>query len=502
MTRASDGSMEQKASGVPFRTWRVGRLWFDLPAPKVSAISIYRKFKGDGPGFIMERRIRGRPGLALVGTHPLAVARWHQNALHIEFEGGSLTRPQPDPVAWLRELVLPADPANLSAERRLLGGAVGYLGYEVASALEPVVPRPQADDLLLPDAVFMTPSVLAIVDEVAEQVSLGLLFSDQGPRVIDHFIDSVLTCPGSGTSDRQIGSTRQGDSSPTEKAWQIVGSSRSDFIEKVAHLRGLIHQGELLQAVVSLRFHRATSASPEDLYIALRTINPSPYMYLLDFGSFQLVGASPEMLLKVKGRRVVTCPIAGTRPRGVSRTNDKRMAQELAASEKDRSEHVMLVDLARNDLGKVCTPGSVHVLRPMHLERFSHVIHLVTQVEGKLLPHMDALDALRACFPAGTLTGAPKVRAMQLIAELEDRIRGPYGGAVGYFASDGSLDMAITIRTLVKIGSQVYVQAGAGIVADSVPEAEYEEVVSKAQALFQAVAIAEETSHGTVCRQL
>jgi anthranilate synthase component 1 len=269
------------------------------------------------------------------------------------------------------------------------------------------------------------------------------------------------------------------------------------YTAAVAQAKEYIAAGEIFQAVLSQRFHRQTTAAPFDIYRALRLLNPSPYMYFFDFAGLAgdeplyLIGASPELHVRLEGRCASVRPIAGTRPRGGTSADDLALEQELLADPKERAEHVMLVDLARNDLGRVCQYGTVHVPERMGVERYSHVMHIVSQVEGQLRPDLDAFDLMRATFPAGTVSGAPKIRAMQIIAELEGQPRGPYAGAVGYFSYDGSMDTCITIRTLVMRGQEVSVQAGAGIVADSDPEREYEETFNKARALVAAVEMAE-----------
>ena len=249
--------------------------------------------------------------------------------------------------------------------------------------------------------------------------------------------------------------------------------------------------------VLSQRLAQPIKAAPFEIYRALRTINPSPYMFFFDFKDFHIIGASPEILVRVEDGMVMTRPLAGTRPRGKTEAEDTALEEELRSDEKERAEHIMLVDLGRNDIGRVSQPGTVEVSELMNVERYSHVMHLVTHVQGKLRPDMTAVDALRACFPAGTVSGAPKIRAMEIIAELEPEKRGPYAGAVGYLSFSGNMDMAIAIRTMVAKNSTAYVQAGCGIVYDSVPEREYEESMSKAQALLKAISQAEGQHQGT-----
>ena len=263
--------------------------------------------------------------------------------------------------------------------------------------------------------------------------------------------------------------------------------SKEEFEASVLKIKQYITAGEAIQVVLSQRLAQPTDVAPFEIYRALRTINPSPYMFFLDFTDFHIIGASPEILVRVEDGIVMTRPLAGTRPRGKSLAEDARLEQELRSNEKERAEHIMLVDLGRNDIGRVSEPGTVEVSDLMNVEHYSHVMHLVTHVQGRLRGDMTALDALRACFPAGTVSGAPKIRAMEIIAELEPQKRGPYAGAVGYFSFSGNMDMAIAIRTMVMTKGIAYTQAGCGIVYDSVPEREYEESLNKAQALLKAI---------------
>ncbi|MBG7617332.1 MAG: chorismate-binding protein, partial [Chloroflexi bacterium] len=273
----------------------------------------------------------------------------------------------------------------------------------------------------------------------------------------------------------------------------VSNFTKEDFEAAVTKIKEYISDGEAIQVVLSQRFSQTTFASPFAIYRALRSINPSPYMFYLDFEDFQIIGASPEILVRVEDGKVTARPLAGTRPRGRTPAEDKQMEEELKADEKEQAEHIMLVDLGRNDVGRVSRAGSVKVSELMEVERYSHVMHLVTHVEGELREDMDAFDALRACFPAGTVSGAPKVRAMQIISELEPQQRGPYAGAAGYFSFSGNMDMAISIRTMVLKDSTAHIQAGAGIVYDSQPHREYLETQNKAKALLTALKRAENT---------
>jgi anthranilate synthase component 1 len=276
------------------------------------------------------------------------------------------------------------------------------------------------------------------------------------------------------------------DKEPELSLWKS-NFTKGGFEEAVLKAKEYIAQGDAIQVVLSQRFSRTFKGNAEDIYRVLRFLNPSPYMFYLDFGDFQVVGSSPEVLVRLEEGKVLTRPIAGTRRRGNTEEEDKALERELLADEKERAEHLMLVDLGRNDLGRVCKPGTVKVADFMRVERYSHVMHLVSDVEGEVMEGVSAFDVLKACFPAGTVSGAPKVRAMQIIEELEPERRGIYAGSVGYVSFDGNMDMAIAIRTAVCRGGEVFVQAGAGIVADSDPEKEWWETVNKAKALMKAV---------------
>jgi anthranilate synthase component 1 len=285
----------------------------------------------------------------------------------------------------------------------------------------------------------------------------------------------------------------------SSEAWEGWRATplEADYLAAVSRAREHILAGDIFQVVLSRRWRKMPRCTTAEIYRMLRLTNPSPYMFLLDTGQARIVGSSPEMLVRVTGDTVATCPIAGTRRRGGDSAEDRRLEGELRADPKERAEHVMLVDLGRNDIGRVAAPGSVRIVREMEIERYSHVMHLVSEVQGRLRDDLDAWDALLACFPAGTLSGAPKVRAMEIIDELEEVRRGVYGGAVGYRNLNGDLDSCIAIRTLVERGGTVQIQAGAGIVYDSVPENELAECTAKAGALVEAVAMAEAAARGT-----
>jgi anthranilate synthase component 1 len=379
---------------------------------------------------------------------------------------------------------------------RFHGGAVGYLSYEVARYFEPRLPVPEADPLALPEAIFLFVDTLLVFDHLQHRIKVVSHCRldgdvDAAYRQAAWRIEELV-----GRLARPLTALPYRHEAPAGVAPESVTSNvaKDDYLTKVERCRQYIVAGDIYQVQISQRFQRPTFAHPFEVYRALRTINPSPYMYYLDLGDAQIVGASPEMLVRVEDGLVETHPIAGTRRRGRDFEDERRMEEELRTDEKERAEHIMLVDLARNDVGRISEAGSVQVTQLMEVERYSHVMHLVSHVVGRLRPEMTSYDALRACFPAGTVSGAPKIRAMEIIAELEPDRRGPYAGAVGYFDLSGNLDTAITIRTIVMKDGVAYAQAAGGIVFDSVPELEYMETQNKARALLRAIEQAEATA--------
>ena len=400
-----------------------------------------------------------------------------------------------DPLAGLRRAMEPYRAVRLPDLPRFAGGAVGYLSYDIVRAVERLPLGPQSD-LHAPDLLFGIYDTVLAFDHLKQRIQIvSNIRTEEGGR--------PLTARKLGERYRQarrrieaIEGLLRRDLPRRARPRRARGRwscniTESSYKASVRRAKGYIRAGDIFQVVLSQRFARRTTAHPFSIYRALRRINPSPYMYYLDFGTVGLAGASPEMLVRVEGDRIRTRPIAGTRPRGRNENVDQRMEEELRTDPKERAEHVMLVDLGRNDLGRVSRGGSVEVTRFMDVERYSHVMHLVSEVAGRLKPDRDAFDGLLACFPAGTVSGAPKVRAMEIIDELETTRRGPYAGAVGYMDFSGSLDSCITIRTVVTHRGHAYAQAGAGIVADSKPEGEYRECVSKAGALVDAIERAE-----------
>ena len=374
---------------------------------------------------------------------------------------------------------------------RFTGGAVGYLGYDAVQWFEPVPVPPRAEgDPDTDEAGFMVFDTVLAFDHVQHRILLianARVGADDDLRALYQFACAKIAFL-EGELERSLSLGAGSADGPAEV---LSNLTREAFESHVTEAKASIAAGEIYQVVLSQRFETRLSADPFTVYRALRHVNPSPYMFFIRMGGTSIVGASPEMLVRVEGRRVETHPIAGTRPRGAVMEDDLRLAEELKASEKERAEHVMLVDLGRNDIGRVAEYGSVRVPQYMALERYSHVMHLVSIVEGRLAEGRDRLDALVSCFPAGTVSGAPKVRAMEIIDELETVRRNTYAGSVGYFSFSGNIDSCITIRTIVIKNHKAYIQAGCGIVADSDPVKEYEETMNKAKAMMKAIEMAE-----------
>jgi anthranilate synthase component 1 len=438
-------------------------------------VSAFLKLRGDGPAFLLESAEQGqRVGRwSFIGCKPRRVLRWNLA------DGG-------DPYALAEAEVARHRQAPAPGLPPFTGGAVGFFGFDCVRTVEPL-PEPNPDVLGLPDMALMLSDVLVAFDHLKHTVTI--------------LANAYLDEPGGEAAARErIAEVRERLAGPLPRPAERPGvrpeptfepnMSRPDFEAMVARIVEYVHAGDAFQVVPSQRWSAPVPVEAFSIYRGLRAVNPSPYMYFLDFEDFQIVGASPEPLLTVSGRRVSTRPIAGTRPRGATPEDDARISAELMADPKERAEHVMLVDLGRNDLGRVCEYGSVHVESFMAVETYSHVIHIVSEVEGTLRDDVGPVDALRSVLPAGTLSGAPKVRAMQIIDELEPVKRGPYGGAVGWLSYQGQLDTCICIRTVVVRDGVAHVQAGGGTVADAKPDYEYEESRAKARGVVRAIELA------------
>jgi anthranilate synthase component I len=466
-------------------------------------VSAFLKLRAafDGPAFLLESAEQGRLGrYSFLGFRPHTTLTWNLG------EDG-------DPYELADRLVNRFKVAELDELPPFAGGAVGFFGYDLVRTVEPLG-EPNPDPLGLPDMALMVCELMLAFDHLKHEVTMvAYAFTDDGvdegyaraAGLIDEAREALrapvprasATSPDSADAGAREDARGVAEGKVFEAgAEQLAGSdfrsnmARAQFEANVSRIIEYIHAGDAFQVVPSQRFSAPCPVEAFSIYRGLRTINPSPYMYFLDFGDFQLAGASPEPLVKVSGRTAETRPIAGTYPRGRSEEEDRRQAEELLGDPKERAEHLMLVDLGRNDLGRVCEYGTVTVDELMVVETYSHVLHIVSQVSGTLRDDVSTMDALRAVLPAGTLSGAPKVRAMQIIDELESEKRGSYGGAIGYLSFNGDLDTAIHIRTVVVKDGVAYVQAGGGTVADAKPDYEYRESLSKAEAVFKAIELA------------
>jgi len=452
-------------------------------------------FLGTGP----RRLLEVRDGIARTQTRPVTVNEYAPD-LPVDSEEA------PDPLAAIRRFVPRRRVVPAEGNPRFTGGAVGALAYDAVSVFEPTVPLPVRDPVGAPTAAFIETDLVLVFDHLTHTLSALASLHTEAPdlegryAIAERAIFEALeqTARPSAAELAGAGGRPKPGSAGTRDHRVETSLGRDEYIHAVEVAKDAIAAGEAIQVVLA---RRQTLDLPTDpatgapldgiaLYRALRRVNPSPYLFFVRTPTFEVVGASPELLLQVEGDRLTTHPIAGTRPRGADAREDAILAEQLQRDPKERAEHVMLVDLGRNDIGRVSRPGTVTVSKYMDVERYSHVLHLVSHVEGRLRPELDALDALRAVFPAGTLSGAPKVRAMQLIAAAEGERRGLYGGAVGYLGYDGNLDTAITIRSAVLHAGQAHIHTGAGIVAGSVPEREFEETEHKGAALRRAIELA------------
>jgi len=454
-------------------------IYREIVADLETPVSAYLKIARGAHSFLLES-VEGGERLArysFIGTEPYLI---------LKTGGGESI----DPLLAVEKELNKYSLVSVSELPRFHGGAVGYLAYEVVKHFEEL-PSPHCDPLGLPESVFMFADTVLVFDHLTHKIKIVSLahLDDDVERAYLKAVEKIDSLAERLSQPMEQGPREKGMPATTSSVWSNL--SQAEFEARVAQAKEYICAGEIIQVVLSQRLGRTTNASPFDIYRALRTVNPSPYMYYLHLGDCHIIGASPEMLVRVEDGVVATHPIAGTRPRGANPAEDLILEDELRSDEKECAEHIMLLDLGRNDIGRVSEPGTVQVTQLMEVERYSHVMHLVSHVQGRLRQGLSQFDALRACFPAGTVSGAPKIRAMELIAGLEPDKRGPYAGAVGYFSFSGNLDTAITIRTIVMTEDSAYVQAGGGIVADSVPEREYQESLNKAQALLKAIEQAE-----------
>jgi anthranilate synthase component 1 len=455
-------------------------------------VSAFRKLDDGRFSYLLESIEGGEKWgrYSFLGSTPSVVIRSKGTLVETISDGITVRQETADPLACIKELLAQFTPVEVDGLPRFFGGAVGYLGYDMVRHFESLATgKPALLDAY--DSYFLITDTIVIFDTMRQKIKV----------VSNAHITGDVPPPEAYTRatakiDAIIGRLRahlppHAVPSPEKPVRFLSNISRASFEDSVEKAKEYVRAGDIIQVVLSQRFSGELTADPFDIYRALRTLNPSPYMFFLRLDDTVIAGASPEVMVRKEGDRVELRPIAGTRPRGATPEQDSRLAEELLADPKERAEHVMLVDLGRNDLGRVCTTGSVTVSELMVIERYSHVMHIVSNVQGQLESSRDAFDLVRATFPAGTLSGAPKVRAMQIIDELEPVRREIYGGAVGYFSFSGNMDLAITIRTLVIKDGKVHLQAGAGIVADSDPASEWQETVNKGMAVMKAIELAE-----------
>lgn len=475
----------------------------EISADLETPISVYMKLRGQGPSFLLES-VEGGERIArysFIGIKPRAQYIIRDTVIEIKDVGGSRTiHYDGDPTKFLQSEMSRYKFVPQAGVPRFIGGLVGYLGYEAVRFFEPTLKSrmnrastsPAAPrSTRIPDGIYLLADTVIAFDHARRNLSLIANVLDGDVDAANRRLDEIEACiqqPLPPAQSHQIRSSKTRSN-----------MTQGQYEDMVRDAREHIAAGDIFQVVLSQRFTRETNVEPFDVYRAVRRLNPSPYMFFFDFGivddePFYLVGSSPEIFVRLEGQTASLRPIAGTRPRGIDAAADTALADELLADPKERAEHVMLVDLGRNDLGRVCEYGTVQVSDFFTIEKYSHVMHIVSHVEGKLRAELTAFDLVRAAFPAGTVSGAPKVRALEIISVLEPDARGVYAGTVGYFGFDGNMDTCLAIRTMVGRGNTFTVQAGAGIVADSNPNTEYQESVNKATGMLKAIEIAETNS--------
>ena len=483
---SEDAFAQRYARGEPQVVWTT--LVADLETP----VSAFLKIGGGKPmSFLLESveggAVRGR--YSIIGLDPDLIWRAQANRAEVNRQAGTAAVftpcPQP-PLEALRALIAESRIALPDDLPPMAAGVFGYLGYDMVRLMEEL-PAPNPDPIGIPDAILIRPTLVVVFDAVKDSITVVTPVRPQpgiGAKAalaqavarLTRIVESL---------DRPLDKSADSDAGPLAVA-PASNTTPADYRAMVLRAKNYIAAGDVFQVVLSQRFEAPFALSPFALYRALRRVNPAPFLYFLDFGGFAVAGSSPEILVRVRGGRVTIRPIAGTRPRGATPHEDKALEEELLADPKERAEHLMLLDLGRNDVGRVAKIGSVTVTDQFFIERYSQVMHIVSNVEGDLTVKHDALDALAAGFPAGTVSGAPKVRAMEIIDEVEKEKRGLYAGCVGYFSADGEMDTCIVLRTALVKDGKMYVQAGAGIVADSDPASEQQECINKAKALFRA----------------
>lgn len=487
--------LEQAKQGNLVPVWEELLADQETPVSAYERVRTYLRQREDASHTYLLESVEGGENIgrySFIGGTPRTIIRAFGRRVEIENNGDELKVIEDvDPLDALKEHMSQFAPVVSDPSLpRFIGGAVGFLGYDMVSQFEPRIPVIGNDDIGNPDMVFMVTDGLIIFDRVKHRMKIVAnahiegdpnAAYDKAVAEIGELIEALQTPIKRVMIDAQV------DAEPLEPK---SNTTKEEFLGMIEKAQEYIRSGDVIQTVLSQRFEVENEADSLDVYRALRTINPSPYMFCLDMGESAVVGTSPEIHVRCEDKKVEVRPIAGTRPRGETEEEDLAFEKDLLADPKERAEHIMLVDLGRNDIGRVCKFNSIEVPDLMVIERYSHVMHIVSDVTGTLSDEHDEYDVMRASFPAGTVSGAPKIRAMEIIAELEKSKRGPYAGAVGYFNYNGNFDSAITIRTVILDKGKAYVQAGAGVVADSVPINEYEETRNKARGMMKALSLA------------
>jgi len=452
-------------------------------------LSSFRKLGGEYSFLLESAETAEKIGrYSFLGVNPKVFFRvFEKNTCITKGENEEMKEIDKDPLIFLKEIISSYKIASKDSFGRLFGGAVGFIGYDYIRFIENLPPKKE-DELNLPIALFVIPENIIIFDHLNRTIKILALIPIKKNK-IESYKESLASIEA---IEKKLKKPFVFSDFKVKRSKPVFETKKSNFIKWVLSAKEYIRQGDIIQVVLSHRIKRKTQANYISIYRALRYINPSPYMFLLNFGDIKLIGSSPEKLVSLEGDIVETRPIAGTRKRGKTEEEDKVLEKELLACPKELSEHIMLVDLGRNDIGRVCEFGSVNVQEFKKIERYSHAMHIVSSIQGKIKKGLGPFELLQASFPAGTVTGAPKIRACEIIDELEDRRRGPYAGAVGYISFFGDMDTCITIRTILLYNGTAYIQAGAGIVAESDPEKEYQESLNKASAMLSAIDMAED----------
>ncbi len=458
-------------------------------------LSIFTKLADLPYSFLLESVQGGEKWgrYSIIGLPCSTIIRVHAHQITIEENGQpTFSEKVEDPLSWIEDYQSQFSVPDIAGLPRVTGGLVGYFGYDTVRLIEPRLgPNPHPDPLGNPDIMLMVANELVVFDNLSGKLTLLVLADPSTPQAHAKGIKRLAELHSAIRQPMPLKEPYRADVAVSEEDFKS-GFTEQGYKEAVKTIRQYIKDGECMQVVLSQRLTVPFKAPPLDLYRALRILNPSPYMFYLNMGDHHVVGASPEILVRLEDGEVTVRPLAGTRPRGKDEAEDKALEESLLADPKELAEHLMLIDLGRNDIGRIAQTGSVVVTDQFNIERYSHVMHIVSNVVGKLDRKMSAVDVLRATFPAGTLSGAPKVRALEILQELEPVKRGVYSGAVGYLSWNGNMDTSIAIRTAVVQDQTLHVQAGAGIVYDSNPDAEWQETMSKARAIFRAVTLAEE----------